>query len=154
MLFQLQQLRLQNKAVVNAVLPTVKRSAWYAFSEMLIQTLLCSNNKEERRAGIQKIIDLRGGNDDIFGDLSVRPRKTPSINTSASNLLELIDWFDGVYEPPLTCKMTLTEIKEFIDKPMQVPQWPCHGQGIERCVKQVMEAAERPRSRSSAFVKK
>lgn len=142
-LFQLQQVRLQNKAVMDVVLPTIKRSAWYAFSEMIIQTLLCSDDSKERKAGVQKIVDLRGRDDDILGDLSVRPRNTPSINLSASSLLELIDWSCGVYEPPLTCKLTTSEVKKFIDKPMVVPQWPCHGQSIERCVKQVTEAAGR-----------
>src|SRR6218665_838667 len=52
-LFQLQQLRLQDSAVVDAVLPTVKRLAWYAFSEMIIQTLLCSDDSQERRGGIE-----------------------------------------------------------------------------------------------------
>src|SRR6218665_120153 len=105
-LFQLQQVRLQKKAVVDAVLPTIQRSAWYAFSEMIIQTLLCSDDSDERRAGVQKIIEIRGGDDDTLGDNSVRPRKTPSINNNASSLLELIDWSDRVYEPPLTCMQT------------------------------------------------
>uniref|UniRef100_UPI00358F4A34 uncharacterized protein n=1 Tax=Myxine glutinosa TaxID=7769 RepID=UPI00358F4A34 len=142
-LFQLRLVRLQKQAVVDVVLPTIKCSAWYAFSEMIIQTLLCSDDREERRAGVQKIVDMRGGDDDTLGDLSVRPRKTPSINPSASSLLELIDWSDGVYEPPLTCKLTTAEVKKFFDKPMQVPQWPSHTQSIERCVKQVTEAAGR-----------
>ncbi|KAG8139088.1 hypothetical protein E2320_001867, partial [Naja naja] len=37
------------------------------------------------------------------------------------------------------CKLTTAEIKKFIDK----PQWPRHAQSIERCVKQVTEAANR-----------
>jgi hypothetical protein len=140
-LYQLQLLKLQQKAVVDVVLPTIQRSAWYAFSESIIQTLLCSDDIEERRAGVQKILDLRGGDDDSLGDLSVRSRKTPIINPEASSLLELIDWSDGVYEPPLTCNLSTQEVKKFISEPMQVPQWPCHGQSIERCVKQVTEAA-------------
>ncbi len=91
---------------MDAVLPTIQRSAWYAFSEMIIQTLLCSDDSDERRAGVQKIIEIRGGDDDTLGDNSVRPRKTPSINTNASSLLELIDWSDRVYEPPFTCMQT------------------------------------------------
>ena len=73
-----------------------------------------------RRAGVQN----RQGNDDTLGDLSVHPRKKPSINTNASSLLELIHWFDGVYEPPMTCQLTTFEVKKFINEPMQVAQWP------------------------------
>lgn len=142
-LLHLRLVRLQNKAVVDTVLPTINRSAWYAFSEMIFQALLCSDNSEKRRAGVQKIVDLRGGDDDTLGDLSLRPRKTPSINRSATSLLELLDWSDGVYEPPFTCKLTTAEVKNFIDEPMQVPQLPCHAQSTERCVKQVTDAAGR-----------
>ena len=138
-LFQLQQVKSQQKPVVDVVLPVIQRSAWYAFSEMIIQTLLSSNDREERKSGVQKIIDLRRENE--VGDISVRPRKTPFININATSLLQLIDWSVDVYEPPLTCTLTTTEIKKFIDAPMKVPQWPCHGQSIERCVKQVTEAA-------------
>jgi len=38
-------------------------------------------------------------------DLSVRPKMIPSINPNALFLLELIDWSNEVYEPPLTCKI-------------------------------------------------
>ena len=55
--------------------------------------------------------------------------------------MELIDWSDGLHEPPLTCKSTTAEVKKFVDEPMQVPPWHCHAQSIERCVKQITEAA-------------
>jgi len=142
-LFQLQQVRQQNKAVVDAVLPTIKRSASYAFSEMIIQTLVCSDDADERQAGVEKILAMRDGDDDRLGDLSVHPRKTPSINSSVTSLLQLIDWSHGVYEPPLTCTLSKAEVMKFIDEPMQVPKWPCHAQSIERCVKQTTEAAGR-----------
>ncbi|KAG8144313.1 hypothetical protein E2320_012840, partial [Naja naja] len=49
----------------------------------------------------------------------------------------------SVDEPPWTCKVTAEEIRKFADEPMQGPQWPCHAQSIEGCVKQVTEAASR-----------
>ena len=110
---------------------------------MIIQTLLCSEKRDERSAGVHKIIEMRGGNDDTLGDASIRPRKTPPINCNASSLVDLIDWTDSVYEPPLTCDLTTTQVKRFIDDPMRVPLWPCHAQSIERFVKQVTEAAGR-----------
>ena|SRR6218665_25724 len=59
-------------------------------------------------------------------------QSTPKLPTCK---LGLIDWSDGVYEPPLTCELTAAEVKKFVDEPMQVP--PCHAQSIEMCVKQV-----------------
>ena len=121
--------------VIQTVLPTVKKSTWYVFSENILQTLLSSKEIAERKFAIQKILELRDGND--IGDLSVRPRKTPTINTDAITLLDLIEWTSDVFEPPLTCKLTVVEIKEFIEKPMEVPDWS----SIERIVKQVTEAS-------------
>ena len=72
-------------------MPTVKRPAWYAFSEMIIQTLLCSNDVEET-SGVKtknqpvEVIAIKFG----IGNVSVCPRKTPVINTDASSLNELI----------------------------------------------------------------
>ena len=142
-LFQLKQLRCQNKTVIDIVKPTVQRSSWYAFSEAILQTMLCSDNTEERKFAVDKIIQLRGeGDEEIqLGNSSVRPRKTPIVNTDAESLAEMIDWSKTIFEPTLTCQLTTAEVRKIVDEPMLVPQWPCHSQSIERCVKQVTEAA-------------
>ena len=142
-LLQLQLLQKQNKVVVDAVLPTIKRSAWFAHSEMILQSLLCSEDREERGAAIQKILDVRSkyGNG-AMGNAAVRKRETPEVNQNATTLLELIDWQD-THEPLLTCHMSASQIELFHKKSMSVPDWPCHGQSIERCVKQVTEAASK-----------
>lgn len=138
-LFQLECLKSQNEAVKNIVLPTIKRSAWFAHSENVMQTLLCSSDVEERKVGIEKIVTIRAKKS---GDNSVRSRKLPSINSDATNLLDLIDWKD-MLEPSLTCNLTSDAIKDFEAQPMEVPDWPCHGQGIERAVKMVTEASSK-----------
>ena len=61
----------------------------------------------------------------------------PSINTDADNLMDLIEWKDSVYEPLFTTYLTTHEVKDILHKPMVVPDWPCHSQSIERCVKHV-----------------
>ncbi|XP_013913666.1 PREDICTED: uncharacterized protein LOC106542458 [Thamnophis sirtalis] len=94
----LQQVRLQMAAVVAAVLPTVQRSVWFSFSEVIIQALLCSDDIQERKAGVQKIIDLRGADASAMGDFSERARKTPLINARGSTLLEPIGWSEGEYD--------------------------------------------------------
>ena len=139
MLFKLDQMTHQKEEVVNIVLPTVKRSSWFAFSECIIQTLLCSKDEEERRQGVKKIVEIRGEGDDStqVGDRRVRPRKTPEINSHARSLVDLISWEKPVFEPPLTHHLTTLEVKQFLSKPMEVPSWPCHTQSVERCVKQV-----------------
>ena len=142
-LFQLDCLKSQRKEVLDLVMPTVRRSAWYAHSEAILQTLLCSEDQRERIEGVEKILAIRGeGDPDTqLGDSSVRTRKTPDINCDASSIGDLISWSEGVSEPPLTCSLSTVEVKNLIDTPMEVLNWPCHTQSIERVVKMVTDAS-------------
>lgn len=144
LIFQLQLLAEQCDTVKAIVMPTVKRSAWYGFSECVLQAMLCSDEEKERIEAVQTVMKIRGDGDDTvqIGDSCVRPRRTPAINTDALTLSELIDWdSDGIYEPPLTCCLTTAEVKMLASKPMTVPDWPSHTQSVERCVKMTTEAA-------------
>ena len=140
-LYQLKLLQHQSLDIQNMVITTIKRSAWYAFSESILQTMLCSENKEERDFSVNTILEIRGEGDENvqLGDLSVRPRRTPDINTKAICLKDLIDW-NGAFEPPLTRCMTTRDIKEYFFKPMIVSNWCCHTQAVESCVKKVTQA--------------
>ena len=106
--------------------------------------MLCSESAVERRQGVHHIMSIRGPGDEKtqVGDMSVRIRKTPEINPDAKNLDEMIDWSEA-FEPVLTCHLTSDDVKKFVYSPMEVPDWPCHGQSIERRVKQVTEAASK-----------
>ena len=142
-LYQLELLRSQNKKVIGIVMPTVKRGAWYAHPESVLQTMLCSEVEQERRFAVDKIVELRGeGDEDTqVGDRSVRDRKAHDINEHATKLADLIDWSEKLTEPPLTCSLTTKNIKEFVASPMKVPDWPSHTQSVERLVKRVTEAS-------------
>ena len=109
-------------------------------SESVLQTLLVSQDEEERRFAVLKILDLRKGNP--LGNTEVRARRTPEINKNATSLVNLIDWDVGsIHEPVLTCHMSRHELIDLLDHPMKVPYMPVHGQAIERVVKQVTKAA-------------
>ena len=138
---QLELVRLQKKAVQEIVAPTVARSAWYSHSEAVLQTLLCSEDREERKMAVEKILKLREGKEQ--GDLSCRSRVHGStFNPDARKLTELCSWQSNVHEPVFTCRLSLSEIKDFLDKPMEVPYRPVHGQSMERTVKEVTRACE------------
>ena len=110
----------------------------------VIQTLIWSDDEEERSCGVKKILAIRGEGleNTQKGDSSVRSRRTPEINPKANSIVKLIDWTEeGVSESPLTCSLTTGEIKCFVHTPMKVPDWPCHTQSIERVVKMVTEAS-------------
>ncbi|KAJ8394481.1 hypothetical protein AAFF_G00044910 [Aldrovandia affinis] len=133
-LFQLDCLKSQRKDVLDLVMPTVRRCAWYAHSEAILQTLLCSEDQKEMIERVERILAIRGeGDPDTqLGDSSVRTRRTPDINCDASSIGDLISRSEGVSEPPLTCFLSTLEVKNFINTPMEVLNWPCHTQSIER----------------------
>ena len=67
------------------------------------------------------ILAIRGEGDldTLLGDSSVRARKTPDINCDASSIDDLISWSDGMSKPPLTCSLYTSEVKNFINAPME-----------------------------------
>ena len=71
-------------------MPHVQPSAWNAQSENLLQTLLFSSNSNDRKFAIETIRKHCG--EAIFGDTSLRIRRNPTLNTSVTTLVNLIDW--------------------------------------------------------------
>ena len=114
-LFELSCLRTQPKVVQFTVMPTVRSSAWFAHSECILLTMLCSKKEEERRFAILKILSLRGEQE--RGDDSLRLRVLPMLNIHATTLKELIRW-EGATEPIITSKLTKAELLEFMRSPM------------------------------------
>ena len=139
-LTSLRILKKQPKAVRDVVTFYIRTGAWYAHSECVLLSLLASSSIQDRSFAVKKILELRGVKE--FGDTSVRPRKTPKLNLSATSLPELIDWKSGeVDEPVFTCSMSQSEVKGFIEKPFSPPKFSSHTQSTERCVKLMTEAA-------------
>ena len=111
-----------------------------AHSEILLLHLLASNNEEQRRFAVSKIVSMRG--DSLYGDTSNRPHKVPKLNWSASKIEDLIFW-DLATEPYITAKMSTDTIRGFLDKPFTMKAFPCHTQSVERLVKEVSAASLR-----------
>ena len=74
------------------VMSTIRISAWYTHSEAIIQTLLCSEDQEERTEGVEKILAIGGeGDPDVhLRDFFVWIRRIPNINWYASCIRDLI----------------------------------------------------------------
>ena len=51
--------RQQNKVVREITKDTVMQGSWFAHSEMILQTILSSDNEEDRRFAIKKILEDR-----------------------------------------------------------------------------------------------
>ena len=137
-LTHLELLRLQSAEVQMILLPYLKTSSWYAHSESILQTMLCSSDAEERRFAVEKIIKIRG--QESFGRTAPRYRKLPRLNVEATKLVDLINW-NRSHEPLLTCDLSKTQLKEFLDKPMTVPYYCSNTQAAERAIKEVTAAS-------------
>ena len=87
-LTSLRILKSQPKMVKEAITFYVRKGAWYAHSECLLLSLLSSTDPEDRKFGVEQILNLRGGQE--YGDNCVRPRITPKLNLSATSLSKLI----------------------------------------------------------------
>lgn len=61
------------------MMPTVQRSAWYGHSEAILQSMLCSEDDDERKKAVELILKIREAGDrhTQIGDRSLRPRKPP-----------------------------------------------------------------------------
>jgi hypothetical protein len=138
-LTELSLFRLQSPEVQTILLPTLRRSAWNSHSESVLQTMLCSKDRQEREFAISTILRIRGRNK--LGNIKPRPRHLPQLNVEATELKDLIAW-KGATEPLLTCGLTKEEIKQFKEEAMQVPYYCLHTQGIERAVHETTKASE------------
>ena len=139
-LTQLKILKTLPKKVRDAVTFYIRTGAWYSHSECLLLSLLASSDGKDRQFAVTQILKLRGGQE--FGDNSVRPRITPKLNLSATSLTTLITWKPGqVEEPVFTCSKSSQEIQGYLQTPYKAPEFSCHTQSTEACVKLVTEAA-------------
>ena len=137
-LHELSLFKLQKLSVQELLLPTLQRSSWNSHSESVLQTMLCSEDKEEREFAVQTILEVRGNRNK--GDLLPRPRKHPELNLNATRLQDMISWKEAK-EPVMTCNLRKEELLAFKEGPMIVPYYPVHTQVIERAVKEVTEAS-------------
>ena len=136
---ELRLFRLQSPVVQEILEATLRRSAWNSHSESVLQTMICSEDREEREFAVTKILQIRGRNK--LGNIKPRPRKLPELNLDATQLQDIIDW-DKAKEPVMTCGLSKEDIKKFKETPMQVPYFCLHTQGIERAVKETTHASE------------
>ena len=78
---------------------------------------------------------------------SIRVFKVLSLNLSAKDYVDLIDWHatGTINEPPMTFGISEEELLQFINQKetpsVTFPRLPCHTQAVERCVKIVTEAS-------------
>ena len=120
----------------------VTRNSYFAHPELILISLLASDDEEERHFAVRLIRDaIRKGAE--VGDSSPRQFKTPNVNFQAQKLTELIDWNTvKLTEPLLTATMTSDQVLGLMESPLEVPStWQCHSQSMERAIRKVSESS-------------
>ena len=125
-------------AIKEVVKGKIDDGAWMAHSEILLLHLLASEDEEQRRFAINKILALRAGSE--FGETKNRPHKVPKLNWSAMKIEDMIVW-ESATEPLHTAKLNTDDLRSFLDKPFTMPPFPGHTQSVERLVKEVSAAS-------------
>ena len=107
---------------------------------MLLQTLLCSAREADRTFAVQKVLEVRAMETE---GSPIRTRHKVTLNKDATCLQNLIVW-DAMKtnEPVLTQQLSEEDLKKIVQTPMEVGRYPVHGQGVERCVREVTAASE------------
>lgn len=103
--------------------------------------MLTDVRKHIRELAIRRILRARSER-----TLEHRQFKIPSLNLSATDYIDIIDWKQvSIAEPPLTVHISKDELQRFVanrEVPLiDFPKFPCHTQSVERCVKLVTEAS-------------
>lgn len=117
-------------------------NGYFAHPENLLLSMLVDSRKHVRELAARRIQKARLKQPTATEE--VRVFKVPSINFTAAEYTELIDWQSTtITEPPLAAALTNQELQEIIQGTF-VPnfgKFPCHTQAVERCVKVVTEAS-------------
>ena len=66
------------------------------------------------------------------------------INWNAVEYPEMIEWFpEKISVPPILQYWSEEQIREGFERPLEIPEYPCHNQSVERGVRLLSEASRR-----------
>lgn len=124
--------------VVNSV---VERNAFFAHPENLLVSMLFDERDYIRELAFRRIIKAR----EAERNIKCRIFKPPKINFSATDYTEIIEWCEcQITAPPVLRHISNEDLQIMAKgKSLDIVDFPCHTQSLERCVKLVTEASQR-----------
>ena len=100
---------------------------------------MCSEDDEDRKFAVEKILALRDGSD--VGDSTPRQFEPPNLNLKAVGKTDLIDWKAGkITESVLTSHLAIDEIEAVRTDKLEIPHFPSHSQSVERMIREMTDA--------------
>ena len=132
----------------NTVDPVIQRNSFFAHPVNLLISMITNNRKHIRELGIRRILKARQQSPSPSTEQAVRQIRLPRINFACEEYTELINWAnENVTEPPLTFNLSNQSLTEYVKEAntpvIELDNYPCHTQAVERCLKLVSEASEK-----------
>ena len=120
--------------------PYIQYNGYFAQHEVVLASLLASQEKEEREVALQVVKKLRK-KEEKSKRKTVRKVKNPEIDLAATKLSELVNLEKATSSPPILFKHTKEELEQFLEVPYSEPGLPCTTTAVERGVRLTTEAA-------------
>jgi hypothetical protein len=123
----------------------IQQNGYYGHPENVILNMMTDERKHIRELAVRKIKAARS-NDGCHSRNSADIRKfiIPKLDFEAGSYYELVNWLNfPTIEPPIARNIADSDLEEAIEtgKMLQIENYPCHTQAVERHVKLVTDAA-------------
>lgn len=124
------------RSIVDSV---IERNAFFAHPENILITMLFDDRNYIQELALRRIIKARTAKKSN----SLRVFKPPKLNFSAQDYTEIIVWQEcEISAPPVLRNISDDDLRRKLnEKSLEVVDFPCHTQSVERCVKLVTEAS-------------
>lgn len=121
--------------------PVLIRNSYFAHPENLLLSMITDSQKHIRELAARRILKAR----QVKNNSVLRMFKVPKVNLNACSYIDLIDWQQNIYEPPILMNISDEQLQDLIenggDAVLEFMRLPCHTQAVERSVKVVTEAS-------------
>jgi hypothetical protein len=118
----------------------IERNGFFAHPENILLSMLFDTRRHIRELSLRRILKARKS-----VDHGIRTFKPPKIYFSAEDYVDIIIWNEcQVTSPPILSHISNEELEARLHENnlnLQIIDFPCHTQAVERCVKIVTEAS-------------
>jgi hypothetical protein len=125
------------KTVVDGV---ISRNAFFAHPENILLSMLTDERNYIRLLAIRRILKARENKQE-----GIRRFTVPVIKFEAKDYTDLIDWHQSVVtEPPMLRAVSNEDFRNILKEKislLEIKEFPCHSQAVERAVKIVTDAS-------------
>ena len=128
----------KHKAVIDAV---IQRNGYFCHTENMLVAMLTDERKHIRELACRRILAARKA---AKSPATIRQFRVPRLNFGAEDYIDLVDWITvEKCDPPMLKNISDSQLQAYVDNSssLDLPNFPCHTQSVERVIKLVTEAS-------------